>query len=60
VPFCPFRVLRDPTVDAWLVSFGRWQRYGPAILGDDPDERTLRAFDLMNASLRLPRVEDGA
>lgn len=55
--FCPFRTLKRPEVSAWLVRFRRWQRYGPAILGDDPEERELRAFDVMTQALRLPRME---
>jgi hypothetical protein len=47
-----------PTVKGWLTQFGRWQRYGPAIIGPDPDERTLQAFDVMTLSLQLPLAKD--
>lgn len=55
-PWCPFRALQESRVLPWLLHYGRWQRYGAAILGPDPDERTLQAFDVMTWALRRPTL----
>jgi len=56
--WCPFRALQEPRVLPWLLLYGRWQRYGAAILGDDPEERVLQAFDVMTWALRQPTLAD--
>lgn len=50
-----------PAVLEHLRLYGRWQRYNalPEQGGlMDQSERTLHAFDVITASLKMPRVHD--